>query len=83
LVVVTRWGSAWVGDPVVLWSDSRNPRCRTEYGRVIDSFWNRKLACWDYYVAFFGSRWLVLLKRPPRPYVLRYLESSLKPHAPK
>lgn len=71
------------GQPVVLWSDSTKPRCSKEYGRVIDSWWNAKLGCWDYYVAFFGNRWPT--KRKPlaeKPYVLRYLETSLKPYEP-
>jgi hypothetical protein len=66
------------GDYVVLQS-YRSPR--KEYGRIVYSYWDFKYGWRDYYVAFFGTK-------PPRknqrlaqkPYVLRYLESSLKPY---
>ena len=72
------------GDPVVLWQDSANPRCSKEYGRVIDRFWEPVVECWEYWVAFFGhkmpSREMMGLKKP---YVLRYLECSLRNPTPR
>ena len=41
------------------------------------------MGCWDYYVAFFGFRWPARGKKLPLPYVLRYLEFSLRRYAPK
>lgn len=72
------------GDPVMLWQDSRNPRSRREYGRVICNVWNSFLGTWDVYTAFFGNKWPSNdhLKME-KPYVLRYLEGSLKPYQPK
>jgi len=68
------------GDAVVLWSDSQNPRCQKEYGRVIDGRWHDVLACWEYYVAFSGVRKGPALRKSfeSKPYVLRYLETSLR-----
>lgn len=72
------------GDAVVLWSDSTKPRCRKEYGRIISTQWDEKMGWWDCWIAFFGMHWptdkeLLVTK----PYVLRYLETSLKPYKPK
>ena len=50
-----------------------------EYGRVVESWWNKKMGCFDYYIAFFGPKPPSMIIPPPKPYVLRYLESSLQP----
>ena len=72
------------GDAVVLWSDSTKPRCIKEYGRVIDSVWNPKCGWWECWIAFYGFKWptaKILLEEAP--YVLHYLETSLKAYTPK
>lgn len=72
------------GDAVVLWSDSSQPRCRKEYGRVIETMWDAKYGWWDVWVAFFGFRWPTQkMLHEEKPYVLHYLETSLKPYTPK
>jgi len=67
-----------IGTPVVLWSDSRNPRCRKEYGLIAQRSWHSFLKCWEYRVVFFGFRWPPKERDLREPYVLRYLETSLR-----
>lgn len=73
-----------IGDPVVLWSDSRNPRCVKEYGIVVGMKWDRKQQWWDCRVMFFGNKWPTFdgFKKTD-PYFLRYLETSLRRYTPK
>lgn len=49
---------------------------RREYGYIIYGYWLEELECYDYYVAFVGYRGFPN-KAPTKPYVLRYLDSSL------
>lgn len=54
-----------------------------EYGRVVAVMWNKKMGWWDCWVAFFGFKWptnRMLLTQ--KPYILRYLETSLRAHKP-
>lgn len=68
----------------MLWQDSRNKRSRREYGRVIDISWDYKYGWWDVWVAFFGFKWPSNGSMfDEKPYVLRYLETALKPYVPK
>ena len=73
-----------LGDPVELWSDSRNNYCRKEYGVVIAMHWDRKQQCWDCRVMFFGTKWPRYDEfRDAEPYILWYLETSLRPYKPQ
>lgn len=57
---------------------------RREYGRVIDMAWNAKQGWWDCWVAFFGYSWPTNRQlQKNKPYVLRYLETSLTPYDPE
>lgn len=64
------------GDEVILESTG-------EIGRVIGSWWDPKQQWYNVYVAFFGDS-LPDAKKPlpERPYVLRYLETSLTRYKP-
>ena len=56
-----------------------------EYGVVVATFWDSFLETYDCYVAFFGEDGFPKTKEDfkEKPYVLRYLETSLKPYPNK
>lgn len=61
-----------VGTPVTLTSTG-------EVGMVVHSWVNHDMQCLEYYVAFFGDQYPVALHKPKeKPYILRYLETSLE-----
>jgi len=75
-----RWKA---GDAVCIWEDGTKPRCRKEYGIVVATMWNNDAGWWDTWIACFGFRWPSNASlRVNCPYILRYLETSLKPYTP-
>lgn len=55
-----------------------------EYGRVIANVWDPLMKWHQCWVAFFGTRWPTnRMLMSNKPYVLRYLESSLRPFKPR
>jgi hypothetical protein len=55
-----------------------------EYGRVVAVMWNKKMEWYDCWVAFFGFKWPTdRMLDKQKPYMLRYLETSLRAYTPK
>lgn len=48
-----------------------------EYCVVVSAHWEPVIECWQYYLACFGRRGFPK-KQPIKPYILRYLEPSLR-----
>lgn len=70
------------GDPVSLpWGSDIDSK--PELGRVVDMQWDSKYGWWDVRVAFYGTKWptnKTIFKETP--YMLKYLETALKPFKP-
>lgn len=58
--------------------DAHEPDPPKEYGVVVHSWWDGFLGTHDYYVAFFGESGFPTGPVSRKPYVLRYLHTSLR-----
>ena len=66
------------GDRVVLRREDEDGVVSEEKGVVVCT-WLIDQGVYDCYVAFFGTEWPEPDQNPPKPYVLRYYDTSLEP----
>jgi len=67
-----------VGRRVCRRADNLDSEYRPEFGVILNAWIDEQLEAVDCYVLFFGDRWPTAGQPIEKPYVLRYLLSSLE-----